>query len=117
MFDLQMNRNILDAWCERGILALVLAILVFGPLATGAVETWEFLVIQALTMGVMLLWCFRLWLNPRPKMFCPPICWPALGFACYAVVRYFTADLEYVARLEVIRVLLYTFLFFVILNN
>jgi O-antigen ligase len=112
-----MNRNMMDTWCERGILALVLAILVFGPLATGAVETWEFLIIQALTTGVMLLWCFRLWLNPRPKLLWPPICWPALGFAIYAVVRYFTADIEYVARLEVFRVLICTFLFLAILNN
>ena len=51
-----MNRETLDKCCERGILALVLAILVFGPLAMGAVDAWAFLVIQALTIGVMLLW-------------------------------------------------------------
>ena len=45
----------MDNWCERGILGLVLAILVFGPLATGAVRTPDFLVIQALTSGVLLL--------------------------------------------------------------
>ena len=28
-----MNREALDRWCERGILGLVLAILVFSPLA------------------------------------------------------------------------------------
>lgn len=31
-----MNREVSDRWCERGILGLVLAILVFGPLAPGA---------------------------------------------------------------------------------
>ena len=50
-----MNREVLDGWCERAILALVLAILVFGPLAFGAVPAPAFLVIQALTLGVMLL--------------------------------------------------------------
>ena len=33
------------------------------------------------------------------------------------VARYFTADLEYVARLEMIRVLVYAFLFLAIINN
>jgi hypothetical protein len=35
----------------------------------------------------------------------------------YAVARYFTADLEYVARQESLKVVLYGFLFFAILNN
>ena len=55
-----MNRESLDRWCERGILALVLAILVFGPLAIGAVRPLPFLIIQGLTLGVMLLWGARL---------------------------------------------------------
>jgi len=112
-----MNREKLDGWCERGILGLVLAILVFGPLATGAVRTLEFLIIQALTLGVMLLWGLRLWLNPRPQFLWPPICWAIIVFLLYAVARYFTSDVEYVARLETIRLIVYTSLFFAILNN
>jgi len=50
-----MNRETLDRWCERGILALVLVILVLGPLATGAVRPREFLIIQGLTLGVLVL--------------------------------------------------------------
>jgi len=42
-----MNRDVLDRWCERGILALVLAILVFGPLALGGVRAFEFSIIEA----------------------------------------------------------------------
>ena len=60
-----MNRKIADQWCERGILFLTLAILVFGPLATGAVRMLEFLVIQGLTVGVLVLWIARLWLQRR----------------------------------------------------
>ncbi len=112
-----MNREVLDRWCERGIIGLVLAILVIGPLAAGAVRTLEFLVIQGLTMVVMALWGLRFWLNPRPQLLWPPICWAVIAFAVYAVIRYLTADIEYVARQELIRVLIYTFLFFAILNN
>ncbi len=112
-----MNREKLDRWCERGILSLVLAILVFGPLATGAVRTLEFLILQGLTLGVLLLWAVRLWASERTQFLWPPICWMVLAFVAYAIGRYLTCDIEYVGRQELIRVLLYAFLFFAILNN
>ena len=112
-----MNREVWDNRCERGILGLVLAILIFGPLATGAVRPLDFLVIQGLTLGVLLLWGARLWLNPKPKLLWPPVCWAVIAFTLYAIGRYLTADIEYVARQEMIRVLVYAFLFFAILNN
>jgi O-antigen ligase len=112
-----MDREDMDKWCERGILALVLGMLVFAPLAFGAVDAWAFLVVQALTVGVMLLWALRLWINPRPKLLWPPLGWVVLVFVAYAVGRYLTADIEYVARQELIQVLMYAFLFFAIVNN
>jgi O-antigen ligase len=111
------NRDTLDNWCERGILALVVAILVFGPLAMGAVDAWAFLVVQGLTIGVMLLWALRLWISPKPQLLWPPICWVVLAFTIYAIVRYLAADIEYVARQELIQILVCAFLFFAIINN
>jgi len=112
-----VNRERLDRWCEKGIWGLILAILVFGPLATGAVRAVDFLVIQALTLGVAVLWILRLWLNPGQRLLWPPICWAVLAFVGYAVVRYHQADLELIARRELIRVLVYALLFLAILNN
>ncbi len=112
-----MDREDLDNLCERSILGLVLGILVFAPLAFGAVDAWAFLVVQALTIGVMLVWALRLWIHPKPKLLWPPLCWVVLAFAIYAVARYLTADIEYVARQEMIQVVLYAFLFFAIVNN
>ena len=112
-----MNRQLLDGWCERGILVLVLAILVCGPLAAGAVRTLPFLIVQGLTVSVMLLWGARFWLNPKPQLLWPPICWAVVAFAVYAIVRYLNADIEYVARQELTHVLVYAFLFFAVLNN
>ncbi len=112
-----MNREVLDRWCERGILGLVLLILVFGPLALGAVRGLEFAIIEGLTVAVILLWAARFWLAPRPQLLWPPICWAVLAFTAYAVARYLTADIEYVARHELLRVLVYAALFFAILNN
>ncbi len=112
-----MNRERLDQWCERGILALVLGILVFSPLAFGAARLQEFLVSQALTGGVLVLWLLRLWLNPRPKLLWPPICWIVVAFTGYAIGRYLTCDVEYVGRQELLRILVYASLFLAILNN
>ena len=112
-----MSREVADKWCERGILGLVLAILVFGPLATGAVRTVDFLVIQGLTMGVMVLWSLRLWVSPKPQILWTPLCWAVLAFVVLAIVRYGTAPIEYVARQQLIHILVYGFLFFAILNN
>ena len=112
-----MDREDLDNLCERSILGLVLGMLVFAPLAFGAVDAWAFLVVQALTIGVMLVWALRLWINPKPKLLWPPLCWVVLAFALYAVGRYLTADIEYVARQEMIQVVMYAFLYFAIVNN
>src|SRR3984957_10992564 len=112
-----MNREALDKFFERGILALILAILVFAPLAMGAVDAWAFLVVQGLTIGIMLLWSLRICFSPKPQLLWPPICWVVLAFAIYAVARYLTADIEYVARQEMIQVIMYAFLFFAIVNN
>jgi O-antigen ligase len=112
-----MKRETLDGWCERSILALVLSILVFSPLALGAARLGHFLVVQALATGVLLLWLARLWLNPRPQLLWPPICWLVVAFVAYAIGRYLTCDIEYVGRQELLRILVYAALFFAILNN
>jgi O-antigen ligase len=112
-----MNSETMDRFFERAILALVLAILVFAPLAMGAVDAREFLVVQGLTVAVMVLWGLRLAFTRKARFFCPPLCWVVLAFALYALARYFTAGIEYVARQEMIQTLLYAFLFFAIVNN
>lgn len=112
-----VNRERLDSWCELGILTLVLGILVFGPLAMGAVEAQYFGVIQFCTVGAAALWICRLWLGEHPQLLWPPICWGVLAFTAYAIGRYLTADIEYVARQELLRVLTYALIFFIIVNN
>jgi O-antigen ligase len=112
-----MNREAWDRRCELGILGLVLAILVLGPLALGAVRSFEFSIIQVLTLAVMGLWVMRMWLIPRTRLLWPPICWAVLAVGLYVVIRYLHADVEYLARLEMLHVLVYLCLFLAILNN
>ena len=112
-----MNKEAWDEGCGRGIFGLVLMILIFTPLAYAGVGLWEFLVVQALTIGVMGLWAVRLWVSPKPQLLCPPVVWAVLAFVLYAIGRYLTADVEYQARLELIQVLVFAVLFLAILNH
>jgi O-antigen ligase len=112
-----MSREALDTFCERGILALVLGILVFSPLALGASRPQEFLLVQALTLGVAVLWLIRLWAKPQSTWLWPPLAWAVVAFTAYAVARYLTCDIEYAGRWELIRIVVYAVLFFAILNN
>lgn len=112
-----MDRERLDVWCERGILGLVLAILIYAPLATGAVRPQDFVVVEWMTLPILLFWGFRFWLNPQHRLLWPPVCWVILVFMLYAVARYLTSEIEFVARQELLKILVYGVLFFAILNN
>ena len=76
-----MNREAVERWCERGVVGLLLAILVFGPLAMGAVPTEAFLVIQVLAMGVLALWVARIWAGARPRVLWRSFAMPLLRMA------------------------------------
>jgi len=112
-----MDRDILDTWLERGILALVLGILVFAPLATGAVRAVDFVVVEALTVAALGLWVARFWLNPSHRVQWPPICWAVVAFLAFVIIRAWQADVEYVARTELARLAVYTSVFLLVLNN
>ncbi|MEI7729287.1 MAG: O-antigen ligase family protein [Verrucomicrobiota bacterium] len=112
-----MDRERLDLLLERIILGLVLSILVFSTLALGGVRGDHFSIVLWLTAVVVGFWVARLWIAPKITFLWPPACWAVLGFAIYAVLRYHYSDIEYVARQEVLQILVYTTVFFVIVNN
>jgi O-antigen ligase/Tfp pilus assembly protein PilF len=111
------ERGDIDTLFERLFFAVLLAILVFAPLATGAVRAVDFLVVQGATVVLLLLWTARVWFSPGTRLLWPPVAWVAVAFCGYAVACYFTADIEYIARQEVIRVLVYGAVFLAALNN
>ena len=112
-----MDRERLDALCEKGILLLVLGALGYAPLAFGAVRAADMVLLQLLAAGVLVLWAARVWLKPDFRLLWPPVCNAVLLFVLYAVWRHSNADVEYISRLELVRVLVYAVFFFAILNN
>ena len=111
------TRNNLDWWCERAILFLILGMLVFAPLPFGSVTLVPQLVLYGLGATLFLVWMIRLWIKEKSRLLFPPATWVVLAFLIYAIARYFTADIEYVARLEVLQVIFFSGIFLVVLNN
>jgi hypothetical protein len=111
------DRETLDQFCERGVLATVLAMLFWGALATGCTRTSQFLVLLGLGTLMCAFWLVRTWVRQQYRVLFPPLAWAVLTFVGYAIWRYSWVDYEYAARLELLQVLLYGLLFFAILDN
>ena len=113
-----MNHRNLDNFCEKGILFLVLSALIFSALATGAVRTMEFAIVQLLTAMAAILWIIRIWGDQKHKrLLLPPVAWVLLIFIIYTFYHYLNADVEYTARREVLKLLTYGMIFLVVMNN
>lgn len=113
----KMDREQLDEWAEKGILLLFSAILIFAVLATGAVRPLDFLIVQAGVIVLGFLWMARLWLKPKPHLLFGSIYIPILCFLAYAAVRCHLVPVAEAGRIELNRVLVYSLIFFVAVNN
>ncbi|MBM3831104.1 MAG: hypothetical protein FJ406_11295 [Verrucomicrobia bacterium] len=106
-----------DNFCEHGILCLVVALLVIGPLLLGGAHAEFFAVMAGLGVAALLLWVVRLWVAPEPTVFWPPLAWVVVAALGYALVRGHYAVLEYTTLGELLRLGLCGVVFFVVLNN
>jgi len=112
-----MDRERLDRWLEHGLLSLVCLVLVAAPLLFGATRTIDFMWIQGLTSVALVLWMIRFWVRGEYRVLWPPFAWAVLGFIAYVAWRYTAADVEFVARLEMNKIFVYTAIFFLVLDN
>jgi len=112
-----LNRESLDKFCERGVLGTILAMLVFAPLAMGAVHRSQFVVLLGLALLLSAFWLVRIWVRQQYRFLLAPFAWAVLAFTGYAIWRYTQADIEFVARSELLQILLYALVFFAVLDN
>jgi O-antigen ligase len=112
-----MDRERLDRWLEHGILSVVCLILVAAPLLFGATRVIDFMWVQGLTSVALVLWMIRFWVRDEYRILWPPFAWAVLVFLAYISWRYTTADVEYIARLEVNKIFVYAAIFFLVLDN
>jgi O-antigen ligase len=107
----------LDELLQQAILACVLFVLVWSPLAFGSTGPVGFLVIQCVTILALGLWAVRWWVQRPFRLFWPPVCWGVLAFLFYALPRCQVVDLPYVGREQLMHVIVYAALFFIVLHN
>jgi O-antigen ligase len=110
-------RERIDTFCARLILLIVLFILVWGPLDFAGMSPDGFLVIQGATVAALAVWIVRFWAQRPFRLLWPPMCWAALAFFLYAMIRCRLVEVEYAGRQQWIHALVYGALFFVTLNN
>jgi len=115
--DLSPIREKLDAFCERAILGLVLATLVWAPIAFAGVRLIDFAWVQAMTAAALAFWVVRFWTQRPFRLLWPPVCWGVYAFVAYTIVRAQFADVPFTAHCELVHVITYAVLFFVIVNN
>lgn len=107
----------LDDFCEKGIQVCIFAILGFAPLAFGAARLREFSILAGIEVIALGLWLVRIWVRNQYRMLFPPFAWTVLAFTSYAIFRYHTAEIPYLAREELFRILTYALFFFLVLDN
>jgi O-antigen ligase len=112
-----MDRERLDKWLEQGLLGLVCLVLILGPLLFGATGLDHFAILEGITAFALVIWAARFWTRDEYRLLWPPIAWIVPIFLGYVVWSYTQADVEYLARNDMNRVLLYGALFFLILDN
>jgi len=121
------NRNVRAVWtgpqtplgrvCQTTVVVLSLLVLVFAPLAFGAVRLWALgpILIAIEVAGV--LWIVRV-LNAReiPVVF-STVGPPVIALAAYGVIRYGWSEIEPIASAAMMLWLAAALLFFLVLNN
>lgn len=112
-----LDKDELDEWLERGIAALVLALMLFAALALGGVRSTEFAILTGMTLVTLVLWVVRFWLNPSHRFLLHPVVWPVLTFLGYAAWRHTQAPVPYVSRHELMHLSVYAAVFLLVLHN
>jgi O-antigen ligase len=114
---LRTIRESIDVWLQRAVLALVVALLGFAPAAFGGVRPSEMVILWWIIIGVILLWMVRIWVAPKFRFYLPPTSWAIIPFVIYSIWRYLNADVEHVARIGELQVILLAVFFFAFINS
>lgn len=111
------NKSVFDYIIETPLFVLLALILVGAPLWLGAVDQDAFAWMVGLC-SLMLGWhAVLLAFRPSSRQLWLPPNFTVLIFAVFVVWRYFTADIEFVARMEMLRVLCYAGIFLVVVQQ
>jgi hypothetical protein len=103
--------------CQTAVVVLSLLVLVFAPLAFGAVRLWALGPVFIAIEVAVVLWIIRI-LNAReiPVVF-STVGPPVVALTAYGVIRYGLSEIELIASAPMMQWLAAALLFFLVLNN
>lgn len=108
----------LVAWlCQRALFLILTLALAACPFALGEVQPWAVGCLAAAVGLALMLWVVRILVENELRVVLSPAGVPLLAAAAYVVVRYALAELEPVARRELIVLVTALALYFLLLNN
>jgi O-antigen ligase/tetratricopeptide (TPR) repeat protein len=95
----------------------ILFLLIFAPLAHGAVEVWSITVLQAASIIVLIWWLFLMVYRGRVRIIRTPIDMVVLAFLSIAILSMFTSVYPYASRIQLYRIITYTGIFYIVINT
>ncbi len=110
-------RGVVEQWGERGVFYLLCLMLISAPLALGAVRPWSRDPLEWLTMAALLCWAARVAAATKTAWIRTPLDWPLLGGAVYVVARYAASPVEWISRQEMLLVLMYVSVYFLVTQH
>ncbi len=83
----EIDPKLLSARMETILLYSTFGLLLFGPLAFGAVEPWSIFVLEAGSAALVLLWLAKQWLDGEIRLHWNPLYLPMLAFGALIVAQ------------------------------
>jgi O-antigen ligase len=83
----EIDPKLLSARLETILLYSTFGLLLFGPLAFGAVEPWSIFVLEAGSAALVLLWLAKQWVDGEIKLHWNPLYLPMLAFGALIVTQ------------------------------
>src|SRR5688572_3760178 len=102
-------------WLQELVFWWLCALLIFGPLAFGAVERWSMFVLQSGSAVLLLLWAVQQWSEGELRIVGSPLYAPLAAFGLLIAVQLLAGSTAYraVTLEEALNYVAYAIIFFV----
>lgn len=110
-------RGAIERSGERAVFYTLCVMLVFAPVAMGGIHTWSCDVLELLTLVALLGWAARAVAAGKMAWIRTPLDLPLAMGAAYVVARYAYSPVEWISRQEMLQVLMYASVYFLVTQH
>ncbi|MBI5686965.1 MAG: O-antigen ligase family protein [Verrucomicrobia bacterium] len=110
-------RGVVERSGERVVFYTLCLMLVFAALALGAMEPWACDILELLTLVALLGWAARAAVAGKMTWIRTPLDLPLAAGVVYVVARYAFSPVEWISRQEMLQVLMYASVYFLVTQH